>query len=186
MYTTELDNMASCCIKALEGSNYDVRVCVAELLGSLLAASQKPVAGKAKKDSLEEVFSIMSAAFLRGGVGFLKGGGGELLKSGISQDVRVGVTQVCFTVFPLIIYICVNVWSMRNAFFRMMHMFLFDKTVFEVLCKGCLCDVCGCSVSGLCGAISGTGHCLASEVPGCRYHPRTGACCQPESNSLSH
>ena len=88
--------MASCCIRALEGSNYDVRVCVAELLGSLLAASQKPEATKVKKIALEEIFGIMSAAFLRGGVGFLKGGSGELLKSGTSQDVRVGVTQVGF------------------------------------------------------------------------------------------
>ena len=86
--------MASCCIKGLEGSNYDVRVCIAELLGSLLASSQKPEAAKTKRVSLEEVFNIMSAAFLRGGVGFLKGGSGELLKSGSSQDVRVGVTQV--------------------------------------------------------------------------------------------
>ena len=86
--------MASCCIRALEGSNYDVRVCVAELLGSLLASSQKPEATKVKKIALEEIFGIMSAAFLRGGVGFLKGGSGELLKSGTSQDVRVGVTQV--------------------------------------------------------------------------------------------
>ena len=86
--------MASCCIRALEGSNYDVRVCVAELLGSLLASSQRPDPTKAKKIPLEEVFNVMSAAFLRGGVGFLKSGGGELLKSGMSQDVRVGVTQV--------------------------------------------------------------------------------------------
>lgn len=86
--------MASCCIRALESSNYDVRVCVAELLGSLLASSQRPEAAKIKRVSLEEIFNIMSAAFLRGGFGFLKGGGGELLKSGTSQDVRVGVTQV--------------------------------------------------------------------------------------------
>lgn len=91
--------MASCCFKALEGSNYDVRVCVAELLGVLMACSQKPEPGKAKKVNLEEVFNIMSAGFLRGSVGFLKGGGGELLKSGMSQDVRVGVTQVGYAVF---------------------------------------------------------------------------------------
>ncbi len=86
--------MASCCLKALEGSNYDVRVCVAELLGVLMALSQQADVGKAKKVGLEEVFNIMSTGFLRGSIGFLKGGGGELLKSGMSQDVRVGVTQV--------------------------------------------------------------------------------------------
>ncbi len=99
LYTSELDTLASCCFKALEGSNYDVRICVAELLGVLMAFSQKVDAGKARKVSLDEVFTMMSAGFLRGSVGFLKGGGGELLKSGMNQEVRVGVTQVRNTTF---------------------------------------------------------------------------------------
>eukprot|EP00794_Sanderia_malayensis_P020258 gene20258-22242_t len=99
LYTTELDNMASCCFKALEGSNYDVRVCVAELLGTLMAFSQSETAAKVKKISLEEVFSMMTGGFLRGSVGFLKGGGGELLKGGMTQEVRVGVTQAYVVLF---------------------------------------------------------------------------------------
>ena len=35
--TTDLDAMVSVCLKALEGSNYDVRVQVAQLLGVLMA-----------------------------------------------------------------------------------------------------------------------------------------------------
>jgi len=45
LYTTELDNLASLCFRALDGSNYDVRCDVAKLLGRLLAATQKPATG---------------------------------------------------------------------------------------------------------------------------------------------
>lgn len=101
LYTSELENMTSTCFKALEGSNYDVRVCIAQLIGSLMAMTQTPLTpatGKGKKTvspcSLEEVFASMSGGFLRGGTGFLKGSGGELLKSTAPREVRVGVTQV--------------------------------------------------------------------------------------------
>jgi len=100
LYTSELEGVMSTCFKALESSNYDVRVCVAQLIGTLMAMTQQiPSAtvagGKNKKTwSLEEVFSYMSGGFLRGGIGFLKGSGGELLKSIAPREVRVGVTQV--------------------------------------------------------------------------------------------
>lgn len=100
LYTSDLEGVMSTCFKALEGSNYDVRVCVAQLIGTLMAMTQQvpsPTASgsKTKKTcSLEEVFSSMSGGFLRGGIGFLKGSGGELLKSVASREVRVGVTQV--------------------------------------------------------------------------------------------
>ena len=49
-----------------------------------------------KLPSLDDVLSILSNGFIRGGGGFLKTGGPELLKGGIAnRDVRVGVTQVC-------------------------------------------------------------------------------------------
>ena len=94
--------MTSTCFKALEGSNYDVRVCVAQLIGTLMAMTQQvtsaTAAGKSKKTcSLEEVFASMSGGFLRGGIGFLRGSGGELLKSVAPREVRVGATQVCTT-----------------------------------------------------------------------------------------
>lgn len=38
----------------------------------------------------------MMTGFLRGGIGFLKGGAGEMIKgtSGVSREIRVGVTHV--------------------------------------------------------------------------------------------
>lgn len=43
---------------------------------------------------MAEMFSFMASGFLRGGIGFLKSSSGELLKTTIPQEVRVGVTQV--------------------------------------------------------------------------------------------
>lgn len=90
--------MVSTSLKALEGSNYDVRICVSLFLGTLMAATQQPPSGGSSKGkrlvTLEEVLSLMSGGFLRGGIGFLKGSGGELLKSAAPREVRVGVTQV--------------------------------------------------------------------------------------------
>ena len=66
-----------------------------------MAATQRPPDGstppansKTKKISIDEMFDLMSSGFLRGGIGFLKGGSGELLKTTMPQEVRVGVTQV--------------------------------------------------------------------------------------------
>lgn len=42
MWTTELENMATLCFKALEGSNYGVRVAVAKLLGTIMATALMP------------------------------------------------------------------------------------------------------------------------------------------------
>lgn len=125
--------MATLCFKALEGSNYGVRVAVAKLLGTVMATALMPkqAAGggpplspsrgvrrlsffffsqqavsslssvmrqNVKRATLEEVLELMSTGFLRGGSGFLKSGG-EMLKGGgsVSREVRVGVTQVSWT-----------------------------------------------------------------------------------------
>ena len=70
MFTSELDSMVSACLKGLEGSNYDVRVQIAQLFGVLMAGSQtyQPPSGvtKVKKTSIEDMFNIMSSAFLKG------------------------------------------------------------------------------------------------------------------------
>ncbi|XP_058507566.1 HEAT repeat-containing protein 5B isoform X3 [Solea solea] len=99
MWTTELENMATMCFKALEGSNYGVRVAVAKLLGTVMATALMPkqaavMRQNVKRASLEEVLELMATGFLRGGSGFLKSGG-EMLKGGgsVSREVRVGVTQ---------------------------------------------------------------------------------------------
>ena len=67
-----------------------------------MALTQKPLSreikGRLKLPSLEEVLGILSNGFVRGGGGFLKVGGPELLKTGsASREVRVGVTQVSHT-----------------------------------------------------------------------------------------
>uniref|UniRef100_A0A3Q3MD77 HEAT repeat-containing protein 5B n=1 Tax=Labrus bergylta TaxID=56723 RepID=A0A3Q3MD77_9LABR len=91
MWTTELENVATLCFKALEGSNYGVRVAVAKLLGTVMATALMP---KQARATLDEVLELMATGFLRGGSGFLKSGG-EMLKGGgsVSREVRVGVTQ---------------------------------------------------------------------------------------------
>uniref|UniRef100_A0A6Q2ZMP5 HEAT repeat-containing protein 5B n=1 Tax=Esox lucius TaxID=8010 RepID=A0A6Q2ZMP5_ESOLU len=91
MWTTELENVATLCFKALEGSNYGVRVAVSKLLGTVMATALIP---KQARATLEEVLELMATGFLRGGSGFLKSGG-EMLKGGgsVSREVRVGVTQ---------------------------------------------------------------------------------------------
>ena len=66
--TTDLDAMVSVCLKSLEGSNYDVRVQVAQLLGILMAGSQATQlqGTKTKKISIEDMFIIMATGFLKG------------------------------------------------------------------------------------------------------------------------
>ena len=100
LYTTELDSLSNACLRAMDGSSYNVRCSVAQLLGSLMALTQRPVTkemrGRLKLPSLDEVLGILANGFVRGGGGFLKGGGPELLKTGsASRETRVGVTQVC-------------------------------------------------------------------------------------------
>ncbi|XP_017292180.1 HEAT repeat-containing protein 5B isoform X1 [Kryptolebias marmoratus] len=99
MWTTELENMATLCFKALEGSNFGVRVSVAKLLGTVMATALMPkqaavMRQNVKRATLDEVLELMATGFLRGGSGFLKSGG-EMLKGGgsVSREVRVGVTQ---------------------------------------------------------------------------------------------
>ncbi|XP_043536583.1 HEAT repeat-containing protein 5B [Chiloscyllium plagiosum] len=99
MWTTELENLATLCFKALEGSNYGVRVAVSKLLGTVMATALTPkqaavMRQNVKRATLEEVLELLTTGFLRGGTGFLRSGG-EMLKGGgsVSREVRVGVTQ---------------------------------------------------------------------------------------------
>lgn len=98
LYTTDLETVASLCFRSFESSNYEVRCAVAKLLGSLIAITQQAsqaAVGKNRLASLDEVLALMSAGFLRGGIGFLKSGAGEMIKgnSTVSRDIRVGVTH---------------------------------------------------------------------------------------------
>ncbi|XP_044515519.1 HEAT repeat-containing protein 5B [Gracilinanus agilis] len=99
MWTAELENIATLSFKALESSNYGVRVAVAKLLGTVMATALMPkqatvMRQNVKRATLDEVLELMATGFLRGGSGFLKSGG-EMLKVGgsVNREVRVGVTQ---------------------------------------------------------------------------------------------
>lgn len=49
MWSTDLDSVATLCFKSFEGSNYDVRISVSKLLGTVLAKAviaKHPGAGK--------------------------------------------------------------------------------------------------------------------------------------------
>ncbi|XP_062863467.1 HEAT repeat-containing protein 5A [Trichomycterus rosablanca] len=101
VWSTELENMASLCFRAFEGSNYDVRVAVSKLLGTLFASALHPRQVTApqpgsKSSSLEEVMELVSSGFLRRGVGFLRASG-DMLKgtSSVNSVVRIGITQAC-------------------------------------------------------------------------------------------
>ncbi|MCI4382874.1 hypothetical protein PGIGA_G00019750 [Pangasianodon gigas] len=101
LWSTELENMASLCFRAFEGSNYDVRVTVSRLLGTLLASALEPKQAIAprpglKHSCLEEVTELVSNGFLQRGAGFLRVSG-DMLKgtSSVNGDIRVGITQAC-------------------------------------------------------------------------------------------
>ncbi|KAM6968415.1 LOW QUALITY PROTEIN: HEAT repeat-containing protein 5A [Tautogolabrus adspersus] len=102
LWSSELENVATLCFRAFEGSNYNVRVSVSKLLGTLLAAAAEPRQTTAPRQSgrgrssLEEVMDLLSGGFLRGGAGFLRASG-DMLKgtSSVGKDVRIGVTQAC-------------------------------------------------------------------------------------------
>lgn len=107
LYTTELENVATLCFRAFDGSNYEVRCAVAKLLGSLIASTQQQqqptlkgviVQSQTNKSlrptTLDEALALLMSGFLRGGASFLKGTG-EMIKgtSGVNREVRVGVTH---------------------------------------------------------------------------------------------
>ncbi|XP_059505188.1 HEAT repeat-containing protein 5A isoform X2 [Stegostoma tigrinum] len=99
MWTTELENVATLCFKAFEGSNYDVRVWVSKLLGTVLATAVVPkhspgVRPVVRKTTLAEAMDLLASGFLRGVSGFLRVSG-EMLKGGssVNRDIRIGVTQ---------------------------------------------------------------------------------------------
>lgn len=136
LYTTELESMASLCFRAFEGSTYEVRCAVANLLGNLIAQTQlyqqtntKVLAAtqtlpsssstaKLKPTSLDEALGILMSGFLRGGASFLKGTG-EMIKgsSGLNREVRVGVTHA----YVIFIQTMGSLWLERNLQIVLVH-----------------------------------------------------------------
>ncbi|EDV91239.1 HEAT repeat-containing protein 5B isoform X2 [Drosophila grimshawi] len=132
LYQTELENLGTLCFRAFDGSNYEVRCAVAQLLGTLLAytqqlaeaannkkAAQAPAAaalqaakgGTLRLVSLDEALGILMSGFLRGGASFLKGTG-EIIKgsSGVNREVRVGVTHA----YVVFVQFMGSVWLERQ------------------------------------------------------------------------
>uniref|UniRef100_A0A8C9TP61 HEAT repeat-containing protein 5A n=1 Tax=Scleropages formosus TaxID=113540 RepID=A0A8C9TP61_SCLFO len=92
LWTSELENVATLCFRAFEGSNYNVRVMVSKFLGTVLAAAIVP----RQRTSFAEAMELLSGGFLRGGASFLRASG-DMLKgtSSVSKDIRVGISQAC-------------------------------------------------------------------------------------------
>ncbi|XP_039288533.1 HEAT repeat-containing protein 5B isoform X2 [Nilaparvata lugens] len=122
LYTSELESLATLCFRAFDGSNYEVRCCVARLLGAAIATTQmhtkpNPAAGVAqnknanKSVSLDEALGVLMGGFLRGGTGFLKGTG-EIIKgsSSLNREVRVGVTHA----YVVFVQLVGGAWLERN------------------------------------------------------------------------
>ncbi|XP_030374893.1 HEAT repeat-containing protein 5B isoform X2 [Scaptodrosophila lebanonensis] len=139
LYQTELESLGTLCFRAFDGSNYEVRCAVAQLLGTLLAYTQQQAEAAGKKKpgqgqqgptmhagkggaqrlvSLDEALGILMSGFLRGGVSFLKGTG-EIIKgsSGVNREVRVGVTH-SYVVF---VQFMGSVWLERNLGIFLAH-----------------------------------------------------------------
>uniref|UniRef100_A0A8C7E0N4 HEAT repeat-containing protein 5A n=1 Tax=Oncorhynchus kisutch TaxID=8019 RepID=A0A8C7E0N4_ONCKI len=103
LWTSELENVATLCFRAFESSNYDVRVAISKLLGTLLATAVEPKqptgtgsGSGSRRSSLEEVMDLLTGGFLRGGAGFLRASGDKLKgTSSVSKDIRIGITQSC-------------------------------------------------------------------------------------------
>lgn len=55
-YTQELDSLSQHCLKAFEGSSYDVRCTVALFLGTLLSMTQKPSQSSHSKGKVNPSF----------------------------------------------------------------------------------------------------------------------------------
>ncbi|XP_061854900.1 HEAT repeat-containing protein 5A isoform X3 [Colius striatus] len=100
MWSTDLDSVVTLCFKSFEGSNYDVRLAVSKLLGTVLARAltskqtTAPTRHNLRRVSLEDVMDLLGTGFLRGSYGFLRASG-DMLKgtSSVSRDIRVGITQ---------------------------------------------------------------------------------------------
>ncbi|XP_067939352.1 HEAT repeat-containing protein 5B-like isoform X2 [Watersipora subatra] len=92
---TEVDTLVATCIRALDGSNYDVRCHIAQLLAVLLAEclKAKNVAGsKAKKYDVKEVLGLLASGFIKAGKG---SSAVEMVRgaSAINREIRVGITH---------------------------------------------------------------------------------------------
>ena len=97
LYTFELEYLCNLCFKGLEGSNYIVRTCIAELLAHALEASLKPIPPQTGWLFTKKYVPISPDEMLRHlADGFVKG----TSNSGVaSREVRVGITHAYIALF---------------------------------------------------------------------------------------
>ncbi|XP_072545928.1 HEAT repeat-containing protein 5A isoform X2 [Salminus brasiliensis] len=160
LWSTELENVASLCFRAFEGSNYDVRVCVSKLLGALLASALEPKQAIAprpgsKRSCLEEVMELVSGGFLRGCSGFLRASG-DILKgtSSVSRDVRVGITQACVVFISTLggAWLEANFSSLLSLLMELVsHTRASQSLVDAICCRRCVSFILRASVGSLLG-----------------------------------
>lgn len=122
LFTTDLESVFSLCFRAFESSNYEVRCSVAEVLGLLVAITQQTnqtVVGKNRLASLEEVLNLLASGFLKGGIGFLKSGAGDMIKGGSAcRETRIGVTHS----YVMLVNHLGNHWLEKNMLFFLAHL----------------------------------------------------------------
>ncbi|XP_078190855.1 HEAT repeat-containing protein 5A isoform X25 [Callithrix jacchus] len=163
MWSTDLDSVATLCFKSFEGSNYDVRISVSKLLGTILAkATISKHPGTASRQSirrvsLEEVLELLGTGFLRGSSGFLRASG-DMLKgtSSVSRDVRVGVTQA----YVVFVSTLGGAWLEKNFAAFLSHVLSLvsqshPKTtqtqIDAVCCRRCVSFILRTTIGGLLG-----------------------------------
>ncbi|XP_005377014.1 PREDICTED: HEAT repeat-containing protein 5A isoform X3 [Chinchilla lanigera] len=164
MWSSDLDSVATLCFKSFEGSNYDVRISVSKLLGTLLAkaiifkhlgtaASRHSI----RKVSLEEVLELLGTGFLRGSSGFLRASG-DMLKgtSSVSRDVRVGVTQA----YVVFVSTLGGAWLEKNFAVFLSHVLSLvsqshpkatQTHIDAVCCRRCVSFILRATIGGLLG-----------------------------------
>lgn len=163
MWSTDVDSVATLCFKSFEGSNYDVRISVSKLLGTVLAkavTAKHPGAGSkqsARRVSLEEVLELLGAGFLRGSSGFLRASG-DMLKgnSSVSRDVRVGVTQA----YVVFVSTLGGAWLEKNLAAFLSHILSLvsqsnpkatQTQIDAVCCRRCVSFILRATLGGLLG-----------------------------------
>ncbi|XP_040599047.1 HEAT repeat-containing protein 5A isoform X2 [Mesocricetus auratus] len=163
MWSTDLDSVATLCFKSFEGSNYDVRISVSKLLGTVLAKAvlaKHPGAAlrqSARRISLEEVLELLGTGFLRGSSGFLRASG-DMLKgsSSVSRDVRVGVTQA----YVVFVSTLGGAWLEKNFAIFLSHILSLvsqlnskatQTQIDAVCCRRCVSFILRATVGGLLG-----------------------------------
>uniref|UniRef100_A0A452GSW0 HEAT repeat-containing protein 5A n=1 Tax=Gopherus agassizii TaxID=38772 RepID=A0A452GSW0_9SAUR len=163
MWSTELDSVATLCFKSFDGSNYDVRIAVSKLLGTVLARAVTCKQATAstrqnvRKISLDEAMELLGTGFLRGSSGFLRASG-DILKgiSSVSRDIRVGVTQA----YVVFVSTLGGQWLERNFSALLSHILdlvsqshpkAIQTQMDAICCRRCISFILRATVGGLLG-----------------------------------